>query len=161
MIIYKQGIEDMGYHRLPGFPFCRFRKVCDPSILSLEFCRWGVPCSLWLPINMWRMTRENIHAFFSSWNFWAKISFFNFITNQYPRNNNQSVLSTVSRGHRCFLICIFFFFFRRGSLFKYSLFCGGRFSALPLQVHSRRLLVGRCHNDHGRLRWHDVCSFLG
>ena len=51
-----------------------------------------------------------------------------------------------------FLICLFVCFFRRGSLFKYSLFCGGRFSALPLQVHSRRLLVGRCHNDHGRLR---------
>ena len=46
---------------------------------------------------------------------------------------------------------------RRGSLFKYSLFCGGWFSAFPLQVHSWRLLVGRGHYDDGRLWWHDVC----
>ena len=45
---------------------------------------------------------------FSSWRIWAKISFLHFITNQHPRNNNQSVLSTVSHGHRCFLIYFFF-----------------------------------------------------
>ena len=52
---------------------------------------------------------------------------------------------------------LIFLFHRRGSLFKYSLFRGGRFSAFPLQVHSRRLLVGRGHHDHGRIWWHDVC----
>ena len=49
-----------------------------------------------------------------------------------------------------------FFFSRRGIVLKHRLFRGGRLSALTLQVHPGRLLVGGGHHDHSGIRRHDV-----
>ena len=45
---------------------------------------------------------------------------------------------------------------RRGPLLEPRVFLRGRGRAVLLQVHPRRLLVGRGHDDHRRLRRHEV-----
>ena len=61
-------------------------------------------------------------------------------------------------------IYTFFFllliFFRRGTILKHSLFCGGWIPAFPLQVHSWRFLVGGGHNDHRWIRRYDVWLYV-
>ena len=48
------------------------------------------------------------------------------------------------------------FNFRSGAFQQHCLLCGGGQSSEPLQEHSWRVLVGRGHDDHCRLRRHDV-----
>ena len=50
---------------------------------------------------------------------------------------------------------------RRNIIFKCRLFCRGGLGVIPLQIHPGCLLVGRRHDDHRWLWWHDVrCTCL-